>query len=150
MDFSALFLSLLLSALSSSSSASFMLMERCWGRKCGLLLDTNITVLENRHSHLRDHLFQYLLPFFCLFVFFLLVVPLSSILLHFSLSPPTSERDAGQSAVNPSFGKISQPLPNQSRQPQPTQGKNGNAQPHSEAHTSSHPVAFSDSKSQIL
>lgn len=137
-DFSASFYFLLLprfSSSSSSSSASFMWMDRYWGRKCGLLLDTQKHDCFRKHSHLKDCLFQYF-------------TPLQSHPSHlpcsiFYLFSSPSERDTGQSAVHSSLGKISQPLPSQPRQPQPTPGK-------TRIYTSTHThtrITFSDNKS---
>lgn len=68
----------------------------------------NVTVLKNIFKEIW--LFASLLP-----------IPTHALLLI--SSSPSSEWDAGQSAVDSSFRKISQPLSDQPREPQPTQGK---------------------------
>ncbi len=125
-DFTALFRSLLLPLLSSASSASFMWMDGSWGRKCGLLLDTQ------KYNRSKKHTSTFIASSISMFLS-VSVSTLSSILLHFSLwFSPSSERDTSQSAVHSSFGKISQPLPDQPRQPQPTPGK---TRIHKQTHT---------------
>lgn len=93
-----------------------------------MLLDTHRNVLE---KHTVTFIGSSILTFFSVSV-----VSLSSTLsCSLSLFSASSERDAGQSALHSSFGKVSQPLPDQPGQPQPTPGMTST---HRETKTQTH------------
>lgn len=106
-----------------------------------MLLDTH----RNVEKHMVTFRGSSILTFFSVSVVFL-----SSTLSRFlSLFSASSERDAGQSTLHSSFGKVSQPLPDQPRQPQPTPGMTSahTGKPtHKHTHTQS-TITFSDTKS---
>lgn len=153
MDFSALlYLSPSLCPLLSSSSNSFMLMERCWGRKCRLLLDTNIAVLKKQAFEFKESSITIFMLGFFLFVFLKWLLhshPSCSVFSLLSFLPPVNGTPASQLST-PHSGKSPSPSPTSPGSLSRRRVRTGIHEHAHKARTKSQPVAFSDSKSQNL